>query len=150
MEHTETVGSVLRGKGRNVYWVSPSLSVYEALEIMAEKEIGALLVMQQGRPVGMVSERDYARKVILQGRVSKETAVADIMTMHPVTVCCADTVDECMRRMTEHRIRHLPVIENDEIVGMISLGDLVKCIIDTQQAEIRHLQAYISGAYPAA
>ena len=150
MQHTDTVSSVLRGKGREVYSVPPSISVYEALEIMADKEIGALLVMENGRAIGMISERDYARKVILQGRLSKETAVSEIMSHHLVCVTSRDTVDECMRLMTEHRIRHLPVMENSDLVGMISLGDLVKCIIDSQQAEIRQLHAYIAGAYPAA
>src|SRR5918996_87776 len=104
MQNTDTVGAVLKGKGREVYSVSPSVSVYEALEIMAEKEIGALLVMEGGRPGGMISERDYARKVILQGRVSKETAVSDIMTSDLVSVTSRDKVDDCMRLMTENRV----------------------------------------------
>jgi CBS domain-containing protein len=149
MQHTDTVGSVLRGKGREVHSVPPTISVYEALEIMAEKEIGALLVIDRGRPAGMISERDYARKVILQGRLSRETAVAEIMSSELVSVTPRDTVDECMRLMTENRIRHLPVMENGEVAGMISLGDLVKCIIDSQEAEIRQLHAYIAGGYPA-
>jgi CBS domain-containing protein len=150
MKNTDTIGSVLRGKGREVYSVAPSTCVYDALEIMADKEIGALLVMENGRAVGLVSERDYARKVILQGRLSKDTAVSEIMTSDLVSVTPEDTVDECMRLMTEHRVRHLPVMANGDVVGMVSLGDLVKWIIDSQEQEIRHLHAYIAGAYPAA
>lgn len=150
MQNNDAVSSVLKGKGREVYWVAPSTSVYDALQIMAEKEVGALLVMQDGLSVGLVSERDYARKVILQGRLSKDTAVSEIMTSDLVSVTPQDTVDECMRLMTEHRVRHLPVMSNGEVVGMISLGDLVKWIIDSQEAEIRQLHAYIAGGYPAA
>jgi CBS domain-containing protein len=98
----------------------------------------------------MISERDYARKVILQGRLSKETAVSEIMTSHLVSVTPKETVDDCMRLMTEHRVRHLPVMDNGDVVGMLSLGDLVKWIIDSQEAEIRQLHAYIAGAYPSA
>ena len=106
--------------------------------------------MDQGRAVGLVSERDYARKVILQGRHSKETAVSEIMSTTLVSVGADETVDDCMRLMTEHRVRHLPVVVNGEPIGMVSLGDLVKWIISSQEAEIMHLQAYIAGAYPAA
>ena len=150
MKNTDTIGSVLRGKGREVYWVTPSTCVYDALQIMADREIGALLVMENGRAEGLVSERDYARKVILQGRSSKDTAVSEIMTSNLVSVTARDTVDECMRLMTEHRVRHLPVMEGSTVYGMVSLGDLVKWIIDSQEAEIRQLHAYIAGSYPTA
>jgi CBS domain-containing protein len=150
MKNTDAIASVLRGKGREVFSVAPSTCVYDALEIMADKEIGALLVVENGRPVGLVSERDYARKVILQGRHSKDTAVSEIMSSDLVSVTPRDTVEECMRLMTEHRVRHLPVLHNGEVVGMVSLGDLVKWIIDSQEAEIRQLHAYIAGAYPTA
>jgi CBS domain-containing protein len=149
MNRTDTIGSVLRHKGRGVFSISPSTCVYDALEIMADKEIGALPVMVSGRLAGMVSERDYARKVILQGRSSKDTPVSEIMTPEVITVTPADSVDECMMLMTEHRVRHLPVLENDEVVGIISLGDLVKYIISVQEQEISHLHAYITGGYPA-
>lgn len=147
MNHADAIGSLLNQKGREVFSISPSTCVYDALALMAEKEIGALIVMEDGRLVGLISERDYARKVILQGRSSKDTAVADIMTPEVITASPCDSVDECMRVMTEHRIRHLPVVDNGRIVGVISVGDLVKSIISSQQDEIQHLHAYIQGTY---
>ena len=123
--------------------------MFDALELMADREIGALLVMEGGRLSGMVSERDYARKVILQGRSSRETAVSEIMTANPMTVTPGQTVDQCMKLMTEHRIRHLPVLDGDQIVGVVSLGDLVAYVIGAQEAEIQHLHAYIAGGYPS-
>jgi CBS domain-containing protein len=149
MNQTDTVSTVLKSKGREVYTTGPSTSVYDALATMAEHEIGALLVMDGGRLVGVVSERDYARKVILQGRSSRDTAVSEIMTPDLITVTPRDTVDHCMKLMTEERIRHLPVLESAQIVGIVSLGDLVKWIIGAQEAEIQHLHAYIAGTYTA-
>jgi CBS domain-containing protein len=149
MNRTERIGSVLGAKGREIFSIPPSTCVYDALAIMADKEIGALLVMEDGRLAGVMSERDYARKVILEGRSSKDTAVSDIMTSEVITVTPDDTVDECMRLMTENRIRHLPVIQGHQVVGVVSLGDLVKWIISAQEEEIQHLHAYISGGYPA-
>jgi CBS domain-containing protein len=147
MDHTDTISSVLKSKGREVYTTRPSTSVYDALANMADHHIGALLVVEDERLLGVVSERDYARKVILQGRSSKDTLVSEIMTPDLFTVTPRETVDHCMKLMTEHRIRHLPVLENGQIAGVVSLGDLVKWIITTQEAEIQHLQAYIAGSY---
>jgi CBS domain-containing protein len=147
MNQTAPIGSLLRQKGSQVYSVPPSTCVYDALEMMAEKEIGALVVMDGDRLAGLISERDYARKVILQGKSSKDTAVSDIMTSEVITVTPDDSVDECMRIMTSNRIRHLPVVQGDKVVGVISVGDLVKSIINAQADEIQHLHAYISGSY---
>jgi CBS domain-containing protein len=149
MDRTDAILSVLKQKGTGVFSISPSTCVYDALEIMADKEIGALPVMVSGRLAGMVSERDYARKVILQGKSSKDTAVSEIMTSEVITVTPEDSVDTCMMLMTQHRVRHLPVVERDEVVGIVSLGDLVKYVISAQEQEISHLHAYITGGYPA-
>ena len=149
MNKNDAISRVLRQKGEEIWSVAPDTTVYDALEIMANREVGALLVLEGGRLAGVVSERDYARKVILQGRSSKDTAVGEIMTHGVVTVTPSHTVDECMKLMTELRVRHLPVTEGGRIVGIVSLGDLVKYVITAQQEEIQHLHAYIAGAYPA-
>jgi CBS domain-containing protein len=141
-----TVKQLLESKGRDVWSVSPDTSVLEAIKKMADKQIGALLVLDQGKPVGIVSERDYARKVILQGRSSQETAVKEIMTTRVVCARPDLNVEECMAIMTDKRIRHLPVMEGDEVVGMISIGDLVKAIIAEQQFIINQLERYIAGS----
>ena len=139
----DTVHSVLENKGRDIVSISPTATVYEAIVEMAERGIGALLVLSDRNLVGIVSERDYARKVILQGRSSKETRVEEIMTPAPITVTPGHTVDECMRIMTDNRIRHLPVMDQGELKGVVSIGDLVKAIISSQAYTIDQLHTYI-------
>jgi CBS domain-containing protein len=145
----DTVNSVLRRKDRKVLTIAPGASVYEAIALMAENSVGALLVVGEGMLVGILSERDYARKVVLQSRSSKDTRVADIMSCPVVTVSPAHTVEECMRLMTDKRIRHLPVVEGTAIVGIVSIGDLVRSVITVQGEIIQHLQQYINGPYRA-
>lgn len=141
----QTIQRLLDRKGHEIWSVSPDASVYRAIEIMADRGVGALLVLDEDEPVGMLSERDYARKVILQGRSSRETPVREIMTTEIVFAQADETVEECMARMTRRRIRHLPVLEDGRLVGMISIGDLVKSIISEQQFLIEQLEDYISG-----
>ena len=148
MKPVDTLDSVLRFKGRQVWSIAPTATVYEAIARMSEKSVGALLVLSEGRLAGIISERDYARKVILKDRSSKETQVREIMTDRVVTALPADTVEECMRRMTEHRIRHLPVLDGDKVVGIVSIGDLVSWTITAHEETIGHLQGYIEGRYP--
>ena len=143
----ETVNSVLRRKGRKALSVAPGASVYEAIALMAENSVGALLVVGDGMLVGILSERDYARKVVLQSRSSKDMLVADIMSSPVVTVTPGHTVEECMRLMTDKRIRHLPVVEGTSIVGIVSIGDLVRSVITVQGEIIEQLQQYINGPY---
>ena len=148
MEITTTIGSILNRKGSTVWSVSPDNTVFEAISMMAEKNIGALPVLEGDRLVGMISERDYARKVILLGRGSRETKVSEIMTRNLRTVGLNDSVQECMQLMTENRFRHLPVIEGDKLIGLISIGDCVNWIISAQTAAIDDLERFVTGAYP--
>lgn len=139
------VRHLLELKGNAVYTIGPETPVLDAIRQMAERGIGALLVVRGNELIGIVSERDYARKVILKGRSSKDTPVAEIMTASPISVDPASTVDECMRLCTDQRVRHLPVMDNARLVGVVSIGDLVKAVIDDQAVEIDQLQRYIAG-----
>jgi CBS domain-containing protein len=145
----DTVRSMLRHKEAAIFWVAPEATVYDAVAMMADKGVGALLVVERGKLTGIVSERDYARKVILKGKHSHEIQVRDIMTSPVITITPEHTVDDCMRMITAHRIRHLPVTEGEDLVGMISIGDVVKSIISAQAHTIDQLSSYIEGRYPA-
>ena len=140
-----TVTQLLDSKERNIWSIGPNDFVYDAIKLMAEKGIGALLVMEGDSLVGILSERDYARKIILKGKSSKKTLVVDIMTKEVLFARPDQNVDECMAIMTEKHIRHLPVMERKQVVGMISIGDLVKTIIAEQKLTIKQLEHYISG-----
>jgi CBS domain-containing protein len=140
-----TVRDLLRAKGEDVWSTTPDASTYAALQLMAERNVGALLVLDSGKLAGIFSERDYARKVVLKGKVSRETPVKEIMTSEVQTVSPSHSVEHCMELMTEKRIRHLPVLEQDRIVGVISIGDVVKGIISDQQHHITQLEDYITG-----
>ncbi len=139
------VRHLLDAKGRDVLSIAPDASVLDAIRLMAEKGVGALVVLQGDSLAGVVTERDYARKVILKGRSSRTTAVKDIMTADVVTTSSDRSVEECMNTVTEKRIRHLPVVDAGRLVGIISIGDLVKAVIADQQEAIEHLQQYING-----
>ncbi len=139
------VKHLLDAKGRHIISISPDASVLEAIKIMADKSVGSLVVMQDDVLAGIVTERDYARKVIVKGRSSESTRVAEIMTADVVTTSSDQTVDRCMAMMTEMRIRHLPVLEDNRVIAMVSIGDLVQAIIADQKEEIEHLEHYISG-----
>jgi CBS domain-containing protein len=139
------VRDILQDKGREIWKVTPQTSVFDALKLMADRNIGALLVLDGEKLAGIFSERDYARKVILKGKASKDTAVAEIMTAVVVTVRLSQTVEECMELMTANRIRHLPVVEGEELAGVISIGDVVKAIISDREFTIKQLENYITG-----
>lgn len=147
MDVSGTIDGILAGKGNTVVTISPDAKVLEAVQLMAEKNIGALLVQENGQLVGLVSERDYTRKVVLHGRRSRETPVREIMSTNLVVIHAHEPVENCLRMMTEKRIRHLPVVENGEIRGVISIGDLVKHVLACQSAALEHLESYITGGY---
>jgi CBS domain-containing protein len=148
MEIYDTVRDILQKKSGDVWSVGPETTVYQAIEIMAERRIGALLVLEDGKLSGILSERDYARKVILKGKSSKETPVREIMTSPVIFVEPRHSVDECMKIITNNRIRHLPVVEEEKVVGIVSIGDIVNWIISAQNHTIQQLQNYVSGNYP--
>jgi CBS domain-containing protein len=139
-----TVNQILSTKGKNVYSIVSTITVFEALRVMGEKNIGAILVIEDGVLKGILSERDYARKIVLKDKSSKKTPVSEIMERDVVTVKPSDNLDYCMELMSQKRIRHLPVIENETIIGLVSIGDVVKAIIEIQKETIKHLDSYIS------
>lgn len=141
----EKIRNILQSKKQNIISVNPKNTVYEALEIMVQKNVGSILVMNDDKFAGIFTERDYARKLILQGKSSKETLIGEIMTLNPVTITPNFSIEDCMHLMTDKFIRHLPVIENNKLIGIISIGDLVKSIIEEQKFIIDNLEHYISG-----
>ena len=145
MNPNGTISEILNHKGTTVWTISPDATVFEAIQTMADKNIGALLVTENDKLVGIVSERDYSRKVIVKGKASKTTAVKEILSSHVINVTPAHTMEECMRLMTDHHVRHLPVLDGERIAGIISIGDLVNWIISAQHTTISQLQTYISG-----
>ena len=149
MKTSVPISSLLHHKGSTVWHISPEATVFDAIQLMADKNIGALTVMSNGRLTGIFSERDYTRKIALAGKTSKQTLVKEIIPSKVVTVPPDQSVEECMRLMTEHRIRHLPVLQNDEVVGIVSIGDLVNWIISAQDAAIAQMESYISGGLAA-
>lgn len=148
MKTSLPVRVLLEDKGRAVFSVHPRASVYDAIVLMAEKSVGALLVMDDNYLRGIISERDYTRKVILQGKSSKDTPVEDIMSGRVVTATPVQTIEECMHIMTDNRIRHLPIVDASGVLGVVSIGDLVKWTIDAQKEKIEELHTFIAGAYP--
>jgi CBS domain-containing protein len=142
-----TIAQLLNTKGDQIWSVEPKATIFEALEIMSEKEIGALLVMEDGKLTGIFSERDYARKVILKGKSSKETQVGELMTKKVFYIDSQKTINDCMAMMTAKRIRHVPVIEDNQVMGIITIGDVVNQIISEQEVTINHLENYITGSH---
>jgi CBS domain-containing protein len=149
MKTLTPVSSLLHHKGSTVWQVSPEATVFDAIKLMAEKNIGALPVMLRDRLVGIFTERDYTRKIALMGKTSKDTRVSEVLSGEVICVAPNDSVEECMRLMTEHRIRHLPVVEGQKILGIISIGDLVNWIISAQNSAIEQMEQYIAGGAPA-
>ena len=147
MNPNGTISEILQTKGSSVWSISREAMVFDAIQLMAEKNIGALLVIEEGKLVGILTERDYTRKIALKGKSSKQTAVKEILSGEIIRVGPEHTVEECMRLMTDHRVRHLPVLEGEKILGVVSIGDLVNWIISAQNSTIQQLQTYISG-YP--
>ena len=143
-----TISSILQDKGAQVWAISPDATVFDAIELMADKNVGALLVMSDDRLMGVVTERDYTRKVALHGKSSKETRVREIISTSYISASPFHTVEDCMRLMTHHRVRHLPVLEGDRVTGIVSIGDLVNWTINAQHETINQLESYITGQYP--
>jgi len=145
MHPNSSISEILSYKGSSVWSISPSATVYEAIQLMADKNVGAVLVTEKDKLVGIISERDYTRKVVLKGKSSRTTAVKEILSRQVIHVTPSQTVEECMRLMTDHHIRHLPVLDGQKIVGLVSIGDLVNWIISAQHTAISQLQTYIAG-----
>ncbi len=145
---TGTISEILSQKGSNIWTVSPDTMVFDAIQLMADKNIGALLVTENDRLLGILSERDYTRKIALKGRSSKQTPVREIISGRVISVSPSHTIEDCMRLMTDHRVRHLPVLSGDKLLGIVSIGDLVNWIISAQTTTIHQLQTYITG-YPS-
>ncbi|MDB6024444.1 MAG: hrp [Verrucomicrobiales bacterium] len=145
MKMIGTIETILHHKGASVWTVSPQTTVFEAIQMLAQKNIGAVPVVENGKLVGIFSERDYTRKIALAGKSSRETRVREILSSHVVSATPQNTVEECLRLMTENRIRHLPILEEGKLIGIISIGDLVNWIISAQTAALDQMEAYISG-----
>ncbi|MFA9190829.1 CBS domain-containing protein [Flavobacterium sp. FZUC8N2.13] len=143
-----TVNQILSTKGNNVYSIISTISVYDAIKVMGEKNIGAILIIEENQLKGILSERDYARKIVLKGKLSKDTLVNEIMVSKVITVQSTDDLDYCMELMISRRIRHLPVIEDNKVIGLVSIGDVVKSIIEKQKETIQLLDSYINGTQP--
>jgi CBS domain-containing protein len=143
-----TINEILQHKAGAVWSIGPDTTVFDAIQLMADKNIGALLVIESDKLVGVVSERDYTRKVILRGRSSRDTKVREILSAPVISVAPTHSIEDCMRLMTDHRVRHLPVLDQDRVLGIVSIGDLVNWIITAQSAAIQQLQTYISGYNP--
>jgi len=147
MEVSGNIGGILSQKDNEIFSIPPDATVFEAIEMMDKENVGALLVMEDGRLVGIISERDYTRKVFLRGKRSRETKVAEIMSTNVTVTHLQEGVEKCLRLMTDQHIRHLPVLEDDKVIGVISIGDLVKHVISCQSATIAHLENYIAGGF---
>ena len=147
MDVSGHIGAILNQKSGDIFSIAPDATVFKAIEMMADKNVGALLVMKGAKLVGIISERDYTRKVFVRGKSSKETRVDEIMSSSVSTTKSGDSVDECLRLMTEKHVRHLPVVEGGKVIGIVSIGDLVKHVISCQSATSAHLESYISGGY---
>ncbi len=148
MEIHGTVYDLLHNKSGQIWTTTTSETVYEAIHLMGDKNIGALVAVEDGQVIGVLSERDYSRKVVLQGRTSRDTLVGEILSRPAITVNSKDSIETCMQLMTGNRIRHLPVVDNGQLVGLISIGDLVSWVMQSQRHTIQQLQGYISGEYP--
>jgi CBS domain-containing protein len=148
MKITGTIHAILNRKGNQIWSIDPEATVFDAIQMMADKNVGALLVTRGGRLLGIISERDYTRKVALRGKSSRETRVREIISGDVVSATPANSIEECMRMMTEHRVRHLPVLDGENLLGVVSIGDLVNWTISAQSMAIDQLENYIAGQYP--